>query len=61
MAELKPCPFCGSNAAYIAKNYLGQHYARCPDCGAVVWGKDTDETITEKEAAKTWNRRTDGV
>jgi len=59
MDELKPCPFCGGSAVYIAKNYLGQHYVRCPDCGAVVWGSDTDETITEKEAVKAWNRRAD--
>ena len=43
----------------MTKNYLGQHYVRCPDCGAVCWGKDTDEEITEKHAIEAWNRRVD--
>ena len=66
MAELKPCPFCGGKP-YMAQNYLGQKYVRCPECGAVVWGKDTDDwrisTIGEKKAEKAaadaWNRRAD--
>ena len=55
--KLKPCPFCGSDTAYITSNYLGQFYVRCPECGAAVWGKDTDDVISEKEAAALWNRR----
>ena len=43
----------------MTKNYLGQHYVICPDCGAVVWGKDTDEEITEKHVIEAWNRRVD--
>ena len=62
--ELKPCPFCRANP-YMAQNYLGQKYVRCPECGAVVWGKDTDdwristmgEKKAEKAAAEAWNRR----
>lgn len=57
MIELKPCPFCGGKNVYIGKNYLAQHFVRCPDCGAVVWGRDSEEEISEKDAAKAWNRR----
>ena len=55
MDKLKPCPFCGGKP-YLTQNYLGQNYVRCPDCGAVVWGRD-DEDFTEKDAVKAWNRR----
>ena len=66
MSELKPCPFCGGKA-YMAQNYLGQKYVRCPECGACVFGKDTDdfriskmgEEKAEKAAAESWNRRAD--
>ena len=55
MAELKPCPFCGGKP-YMAQNYLGQKYVRCPECGACVWGKDTDDwriaTMGEKRQKK---------
>lgn len=62
--DLKPCPFCGGEA-YMAQNYLGQKYVRCVECGAGVWGKDTDdwsiskmgEKRAEKAAADAWNRR----
>lgn len=64
MQELKPCPFCGSKP-YMTQNYMGQKYVRCDECGAVVWGKDTDdwsiakmgEKKAEKYAADAWNRR----
>lgn len=64
--KLKPCPFCGS-AVYMAQNYLGQKYVCCLECGACVWGKDTDdwrisklgEKKAEKAAADAWNRRAD--
>ena len=64
MTELKPCPFCGGTP-YMAQNYLGQKHVRCPECGACVWGRDTDdwsigkmgEKQAEKSAAEAWNRR----
>lgn len=55
-AKLKPCPFCGGNASYIATNCYAQNYVRCPDCGASIWGKD-DERPSRKEIVKIWNRR----
>lgn len=62
--ELKPCPFCGGEA-YMAQNYLGQKYVWCAECGAGVWGKDTEdwrvatmgERRAKKAAADAWNRR----
>lgn len=64
MDKIKPCPFCGSKP-YVAQNYLGQKYVRCPECGACVWGKDADdwrisamgEKNAEKAAIEAWNRR----
>lgn len=64
--ELKPCPFCGGKV-YMAQNYLGQIYVHCPNCGACVWGKVTDDwrvdtmgkKKAEKCAAEAWNRRVD--
>ena len=57
--ELKPCPFCGEKNAYMTMNCYGQFYVRCPDCGVVVWGKDTDDLDTPKKAQEAWNRRPD--
>lgn len=54
--DLKPCPFCGSNEAYVTQNCYGEYYVRCPNCGAVVWGKD-DERPTKRQAIDLWNRR----
>ena len=49
----------------MTQNHLDQKYVCCPDCGAVVLGKDTDdfridkmgEKKAEKAAADAWNRR----
>lgn len=57
MTKLKPCPFCGSKEAYLARNCYGQNYVRCPNCGASVWGKDS-EAPSEKQIVEIWNRRT---
>lgn len=62
--DLKPCPFCGGEAR-MAQNYQGQKYVWCDECGAGVWGKDTEDwrvdTIGERKARKAaadaWNRR----
>lgn len=57
-AKLNPCPFCGGKEAYLAQNCCGENYVRCPNCGAVVWGKD-DERLSDKQAIELWNRRAD--
>ena len=58
--ELKPCPFCGSKEARLARNCYGQNYVRCMNCGAVVWGK-FDERPSEKQIVEIWNTRTGEV
>ena len=57
MAELKPCPFCGGEEAYLASNCYAQNYVRCPNCGATLWGND-NETPSKKQIIKMWNTRT---
>lgn len=56
MAELLPCPFCGSDDVHIANAY--PHYVYCLSCGMMVrlaskaWEKDIPELI------KNYNTRT---
>lgn len=52
MAELKPCPFCGSDKIRLTN--WGLYRCWCVNCLA----KAADE-ISEKEAIKAWNRRAD--
>ena len=50
--ELKPCPFCGSEAEML--NYSENEWlVRCPACDGMVerWRE------TEAEAIEQWNRR----
>ena len=52
--EIKPCPFCGSDAALCLKNHdLDTWYVACTICGAMV-GR-TGKTAT----VEAWNARTD--
>jgi Lar family restriction alleviation protein len=52
MAELKPCPFCGSNVVEIVFHTEGGAQARCDACGG-----RTEWQICSDEAALTWNKR----
>ena len=60
MEELKPCPFCGSEAkmhaafAHGIASRVGA-YVECASCGAwsaTHWGDDAQE-----KTAEAWNRR----
>lgn len=52
-SELKPCPLCGSEAAFIG-GFASIKCKRC-DCSLIV----TNPLMSRKEAAQAWNRRED--
>lgn len=53
MEELRPCPFCGSEAGLCAFEIFVEYSVRCKSCGC---GTD-DGYRTEREAVESWNRR----
>lgn len=66
--DLKPCPFCGHQAAQLytqpnaGEGGAARHRIACHQCGALtdffdeyVHGKDERHTV--EKAAKAWNRR----
>lgn len=64
MAELKPCPFCGSDRIQFVVEGHFQPWAgegmqlwyrcSCHDCGG---GTDFGSALDMKKAATEWNRR----
>jgi len=52
MAELKRCPFCGSEELDIWQNDCGNRFVVCLGCGA----SGRDERKADK-AVEVWNRR----
>ena len=61
MNELKPCPFCGGNAAlYVAPNKGVEAF--CYSCNARSGTKYTTEnrsfSVAVQSAIEAWNRRT---
>ena len=60
MRDLKPCPFCGSEArlTYSTNNprqpYVTCDTPKCPGCNPYQWHYHTEE-----EAIEAWNRRTE--
>lgn len=64
--ELKPCPFCGGEAAMVKQRRSGRTrdivnaFVRCKSCGARsknVSSLHVAERNLEAYAAKSWNRR----
>lgn len=60
MSELKPCPFCGGEAAFGTDDD-GGHGAGCEKCGAGTRAfyplmDDVHQLIIEA-----WNRRVEGI
>lgn len=51
--ELKPCPFCGGEAAFGANSCQGFEYVRCVSCKARTWSCYN----TKEQAAEAWNTR----
>ena len=57
MAELLPCPFCGSTG-YVKKNPFTGHYSvECKTCGAKMAGV----ILSSTKAIDKWNRRDNHV
>lgn len=56
MAELKNCPFCGSDDVHITNAF--PHYVYCLNCGMMTQlaGKAWEKDIPELK--KAWNTRT---
>jgi Lar family restriction alleviation protein len=53
MAELKPCPFCGSENLIVVKEGPLSKWVACMDCyaqGPVEFGE-------EEQAISAWNKR----
>lgn len=62
MSELKPCPFCGGEAAVSIctggddeSGYYAIHSASCTNCDV-----STDSDINRESVIKIWNTRADG-
>ena len=67
--ELKPCPFCGSEAVIIPTSRCSGRIVCIGDCG-IRTGKFWDEPMTEPEenqakwrdlAIEAWNRRAENA
>ena len=57
MAELKPCPFCGSFAVTTMDECNSWRWeVYCARCNAAIGFFETEE-----EAIEAWNRRTENV
>lgn len=66
MSELKPCPFCGSDAelrSYIDNGGKKSWNVRCKNMCVVTCGHRNEKGVwrptLRKEAIKAWNRRVD--
>lgn len=55
--KLKPCPFCGSPAAFVALPVIRKHDVECGNfkCGVTAPGRDYFDT--QEDASKAWNLR----
>lgn len=51
MAELKPCPFCGGEAAFLGTTST----IKCKQCGGAFIA--TNPVVARMEIAAAWNRR----
>ena len=59
-AELKPCPFCGSDDVYLvnASSDGNEWGVVCRDCD--VWADNRLMDMTKEQAIELWNRRVKG-
>lgn len=59
MAELKPCPFCGSENVFVGERPIGNYenifyFVKCDDCYC-----QTSSFRKADKAIEAWNRRAD--
>lgn len=59
MAELKPCPFCGTAMNYINGQIFGWHKVDCFFNLLDEHETDMTEKEIEEEFIRAWNRRYD--
>lgn len=59
--ELKPCPFCGENAAHLDKtySYYSDMVIYCEICDTVFSLDDCN--ATKEQLVSAWNRRYDNA
>ena len=55
MSDLKPCPFCGSDAVHTERSYFRDVLIYCENCDAYF----TVDSFAadEKDVIEAWNRR----
>lgn len=58
MTELKPCPFCGSEAVNCTKQYDGRIYRYRIQCDNAGCACRTPWLCYQEDAVEVWNRRT---
>ena len=58
--ELKPCPFCGCNAAIVASKDLTGYQWFWAKCSHIIDPHQGPRHDTEAEAIAAWNTRADG-
>ena len=56
MAELKPCPFCGGEAAVLTKYMMFGNWYQ-PYCINYKCNTKGENFATKKEAIEAWNKR----
>lgn len=53
MTKLKPCPFCGSDTAFVIKTPEDEYYPNCGECPCAL----LNLYDSEAEAIAEWNKR----
>lgn len=61
MAELKPCPFCGSKAEIEHKRKLMTWIVQCSNYSCPASYMIGNDFETEEQAVEMWNRRADNA
>lgn len=58
MSELKPCPICGDDNAFVECMDINVYAVRCNECLCTgPTGENVDEEEAESESIQAWNHR----